>query len=403
MNLQAMDLAEVRNLVKWLDEQQRKSRQELAVLQQQFDTQKREMDEMSTRTQELEERIPNMQSQITRLNQIDREMDNLKAEIVHLVEKSDDKRIQSEKEMERLRLVEHQAHTRAISDLQSAITSVPRLQEEMENRKAEDQRLSSAVGILQNQIPAFEARLDERVRDVAYLEEAQRQDARRIAELQQELLEFNKRADAQESRQLTISDTQQRTEARVERLATTESERKQQSNEFMEKGRLADQKRTHQLGRWGTKLEEFEELMSGYARQWRLFEEQHRASKEATGDLVEFKKRLEQRQTELAELQRVENERMKQQWTEFLGKDDQRQKQQLMERDQWIQEQKRQREISQERLRAIQEQLDKTSQDVKNLFTLQEKYADNFRHLSRIWMEAYETVVAPPITRKVPG
>ena len=32
MELQKMDLAEVRNLVKWLDEQQRKSRQEAAVL-----------------------------------------------------------------------------------------------------------------------------------------------------------------------------------------------------------------------------------------------------------------------------------------------------------------------------------------------------------------------------------
>jgi len=353
--------------------------------------------------QELEARIPNMQSQITRLNQIDREMDSLKTEILHLVEQYDDKRIQSEKEMERLRLLEHQAHTRAISDIQEALTPIPRLKEEMEGRKAENERLSTAVAVIQNQIPAIEARLDERIRDVAYLEEAQRQDARRIAELQQGLVEAQKRSDDAEARQLTISDVLKRTEAKVDRMAQSELERKQQATEFMEQGRLTDQKRTHQLDRWGTKLEEFEELMGGYARQWRLFEEQHRISKEATGDLVEFKKRLEQRQLELTELQRVENERMKQQWTEFLGEDERRQKQQQVEREQWAQEQKRQRENTQEQLNAIRVQLDKAALDLKDLFTLQEKYADNFRHLSRIWLETYEAVVTPPVTRKVPG
>ena len=37
MELRSMDLAEVRNLVKWIDEQQRKGRQEVATLQQQFE------------------------------------------------------------------------------------------------------------------------------------------------------------------------------------------------------------------------------------------------------------------------------------------------------------------------------------------------------------------------------
>jgi hypothetical protein len=403
MDLKAMDLAEVRNLVKWLDEQQRKGRQEVAVLKQQMDTQQREMDDMSRRFQEIEHENASFQAQLARLGQVDKLVENLRTELTHLVDQADERRIQSEKEADRLRMVEHQAQTRAIAEIRDEIKPIGRLLEDMERRKAEDERLSTAIGTLQNQIPAIESRLDERVVDVTYIEEAQRQDARRIAELQQSILEQQKRLDALQAKQTTLDDSLVRSEARVERLEQSDAERKQMAREFIEQGKLADQQRTQQLDRWAAKLEEFEELMQGYARQWRRFEEQHRLSKEATVDLNEFRKRLEQRQTEVTELQRVEDERMKQRWTEFIAEDEKRQKARQLEIEQFTKEQKREREGYQVQIQALQQRFDKALEDIKALYVLQEKYADTFRQLTRIWLEGYESVVTPPVTRKVPG
>jgi hypothetical protein len=403
MDLKAMDLAEVRNLVKWLDEQQRKGRQDVAVLKQQLESQQREMEDLSRRFQEIEHQNASFQAQLARLGQVDKLIDNLRSEVTHLVEQSDERRIQSEKESDRLRMVEQQAQTRAIAEIRDELKPMGRLLEDMERRKAEDERLSAAIGTLQNQIPAIESRIDERVVDVTYLEEAQRQDARRIAELQQSILEQQKRIDALQSKQTALDDSVVRTEARVERLEQSDAERKQMAREFVEQGKLADQQRTQQLDRWAARLEEFQELMQGYARQWRHFEEQHRLSKEATVDLNEFRRRLEQRQIEVAELQRVEDERMKQRWTEFLTEDEKRQKQRQLQVEQFTKEQKREREAHQEQIQTLQERLDKSLEDIKALYVLQEKYADTFRQLTRIWLEGYESVVTPPVTRKVPG
>jgi hypothetical protein len=403
MDLKAMDLAEVRNLVKWLDEQQRKGRQEFAVLKQQMENQQRELADMSRRFQEIEHQNASFQAQLTRLGQVDKLIENLRSEFTHLVEQVDERRIQSEKEGDRLRLVEHQAQTRAIAEIRDELKPLGRLIEDMEGRKAEDERLSTALGTLQNQIPALESRIDERVVDVTYLEEAQRQDARRLAEVQQDILEQKKRVDALQGKQTTLDDAIARSEARVERLEQSDAERKQMAREFIEQGKMTDQQRTHQLDRWAARLEEFDELMEGYARQWRHFEEQHRLSKEATVDLNEFRKRLEQRQIEVAELQRVEDERMKQRWTEFLTEDEKRHKQRQLEIEQFAKEQKREREAHQGQIQALQERLDKSVEEIKALYILQEKYADTFRQLTRIWLEGYESVVTPPVTRKVPG
>jgi len=403
MELQQMDLAEVRNLVKWMDEQQRKGRQELAVLQQQFAGQQREASDLIRRVQETEGQLPTMRTQITRLSQVDEQMDRLKAEIVHLIEQADDRRVRSEKEMERLRQIEHDAHTRALAEIKEQLTPIPRLAEEMEQRHAEDERLSTAITTLQNQIPPIEARLDERIRDVAYLEEAQRQDARRIAEQQQGLIEAQKRADDLQAKQLVLEDLMRRNETRFEQLQQSELERAQKMDRALEQGRLDGQRRKQELARWADKLEEFEELMAGYAKQWRLFEEQHRLSKESTAGLQELKQRLEQRQNEAAELQRADTERLKQQWVEFLSEDERRQKQRQVEVEQWGKEQQRQHENYMEQFRALQEQQDKTTSDIKSLLLLQEKYTDAFRQFTRIWLEGYESVVATPVTRRVPG
>jgi hypothetical protein len=398
-----MDLAEVRNLVKWIDEQQRKGRQELATLQQQFAGQQRETSDVAKRVLELEGQLSTARAQITRLSQIDEQMDQLKAEIIHLIEQADDRRIQSEKEMERLRQIEHNAHTRALVDIKEQLPLIPRLAEEMDQRRAEDERQSAAIATLRNEIPALATRVDERIRDVAYLEETQRQDSRRIAELQQGAIESQKHMDDLQAKHLVMEDLMRRNEAKLDQLQGSELERKQTADRFFEQGRLADERRRQELAGWAEKLAEYEELMAGYAKQWRLFEEQHRLSRESTADLQELRQRMEERQNQMSELQRVETERMKQQWSEFLGDVDRRRKKQQVEQDQWSKEQKRLREDYREQFTALQGQLDKAANDLKMLFALQEKYADAFRQITRIWLEGYESIVTPPVTRRVPG
>jgi chromosome segregation ATPase len=374
MELRAMDLAEVRNLVKWIDEQQRKERREVATLQKQFAGHQDEMSELIARVKGVEEQRTTIQTHITRLAHMDDQMARLKAEIVHLIEQHDDKRIQSEKEMERLRQVEHQAHTRALAEIRESASPVPRLAEEMDQRRAEDERLSASLGTLQNEFPSIEARLDERIRDVAYLEETQRRDARRIAELQQGLVEAQKRGDDLHAKQLVLEDLMRRNEAKFAQSQQTELERQQRTDHFLEQGRLAEQRRKQQLAQWANELEEFNELMAGYARQY-----------------------------EAAEAQRVEADRAKQQWTELMAENDKRHKQRQLEREQWSKEQQRQHENYMEQFHALQDQQDKAASGIKSLFVLQETYADNFRQLTRIWLEGYESVVPSPTTRKIPG
>jgi DNA repair exonuclease SbcCD ATPase subunit len=305
--------------------------------------------------------------------------------------------------MERLRQVEHGAHSRSLTEIKEQLTPVPRLVEAMEQRRAEDERLAAAIATLQNEIPVIQARLDERIRDVAYLEENQSKDTRRISELRQTLNEHQKRTDNLQAKHLVLEDVMRRNESRLETLQQSETERRQTLDRFLEQGRLADQRRIQEMARWDEKLEEYEELMAGYAKQWRRFEEQHRLSRESTTGLEELKHRLDQRQNEMSELQRVDTERLKQQWVEFLADVDRRRRQQQIEQEQWLKEQQRHRDEEIEQYQMIQEQLDKAAVDVKALFELQVKYADAFRQFSRIWLEGYESIVSPPVTRRIPG
>ena len=145
------------------------------------------------RIKDLEERLAGLTSQVARLPQVDSQMATFKDEIVGLIEKYDQRRIESEGEMERLRRVEHEGNVREIAALRKELPAIPRLQNEMELRQAEEARLANLIGTIQNRLPAIESRIENWATDLSYLAEAEARNTRGLAELQTELVEINRR------------------------------------------------------------------------------------------------------------------------------------------------------------------------------------------------------------------
>ncbi|MEN8098729.1 MAG: hypothetical protein ABFQ89_06605 [Chloroflexota bacterium] len=403
MESQSLDIAELRNLVKWLDEQQRKSRQEVAVLQQTIEFQKREIDDLTGRIKLIEDKHPEVLAVLNRMSRTEQLVDGLRGEIHASIGEVEERRTKSEKEMERLRLVEYQSLSRAVADMKQEVTPIPRIVESVDQRKAEEERLSAAIGSLQNQIPPIEARLEERIRDVSYVEEGLRQNVKRTAEVQQTILDIQKRIDQMLATILPIQDWQQRTQVKLDKLTQTEQERRNEVLAFMEQTRLAAQERVQEINVWAKKLEANEETMEDYSKRWRHFDEQFRKSKQAIDDLEGFKQVIESLQAEAADSSRLEIERIKQKWTEYQIEDDRRQKQLTLELDQGRTEQVRERDDHRDDIGDLKEKMQTLATDVKTLYDLQEKYADSFRQITRIWLEGYESVVTTPPTRKIPG
>lgn len=186
------EIAEFRKRFEWLDEERRKSVRKLAELEQRQELQERELSGRDRRIQELEKQLSLANTLLARIPMVDTQLSQFKDDVVKMIEQYDKRRIEAERELDRLRRVEHEATTREIADIRKELPAIGRVEQELPLRQAEEARLANLIGVQQNTITQLSTLVENVERSLTYLEEKEKQDSRNIGEIQASLLEINK-------------------------------------------------------------------------------------------------------------------------------------------------------------------------------------------------------------------
>lgn len=401
---QAQEISELSNRLNWLDEERRKSVKRLAELEQRTAMQDREIEGRDQRIKELEQRLATVTAQLARLPQFDTQLIQFKDEIVSLIEQYDQRRLRAQEESERLRRVEHESNAREIADIRRELPAIPRLQNEMELRQAEEARLANLIGVLQNRIPPIESRIESWVNDLAYLEEGERQNNRSITEIQTTLLEISKRWEPIQNRLDILGDAQGRLEVNLRSLSEAQVELRNSIKGWAEQVQLGEYERNQRLNAWARMIEDQQSEMQSYTQQWVKFSDQYKEAKMAVQTLGEWQKHIEQRQREASELARVEFHRMQGRWDGFTGEQDKKWKNFEVDMQQrWQNAVRNERQIR-EQIDLLDKKIDKSVQDQEVLWRVQTAQTDAIKQIPRIWQEEVEkTLAQDPNRRRQPA
>ncbi|HEC35522.1 MAG TPA: hypothetical protein ENI39_03185 [Anaerolineae bacterium] len=222
----------------------------------------------------------------------------------------------------------------------------------MDAVQAEDRRLNEALQRLETTVADLGKRSDDRVQAVTYLEEQRRADNRRIAALEAETTELRKRAEAADAKVLLLEEIVRKEHARLE-------ERLKQIKEFgkvVEELRVADFRRQQQSRKWADQAKEIRQEMERLREERQRFAEQYRQAKRALEMLETFQARVETRQNEVAEMQRLAEDRLKRQWEEWqAAREKERRRWELTVEEQWKQQERTNKDHA-ARLEGLQEQ-----------------------------------------------
>ena len=251
-----MDLDQLSQMVTWLDEEHRRGRGEIAKLQQRIEGQATEIVEQSRRIQELEGMLASTQAQLVRFSQVDQAMQQLKNELVLMLQRQEEQRLADQRENERLRGAEREAASRGLSEVRKELPRFSRIEEELQQRKAEDQRLSEIVMAVRQQVNNINKDIDERTRSLPFIMEQRAQDNKRIAQLQQETVELFKRSETVSGKLPPLEATIQRVERSVAAVQPVPDQMRNQVASFIEAQKLLDVERGRQLANWQQEFEQ---------------------------------------------------------------------------------------------------------------------------------------------------
>jgi chromosome segregation ATPase len=319
-----MEFDQIIKRLDWLDEEHRKDKAALEALIDQLAETKRELKFANTKVKELEVELSQYSTVFARIDQFNGSLAQLRIDILKYVDEGDTKDVDKLPEAEKRFQFQIDSINKAIAEVRKIKDPIVELKRELKLNADEEARHTQLIS-------AWEKRLQEvieTVEEVKLIQKAaegpRRQDAKRLADLQGAISAARKRMDEVREKNELYSDNIRRVETRLNEVLTSEAERRQSQAGFIET------QASLQIDR-DRALKEMEEYLGNIRKQTGTMDVQlqqwdaiQRAAKRAQESYEEIVQKFERRINEITEMQRLAEDRFRQEWVTFKADDQKR-------------------------------------------------------------------------------
>lgn len=328
-----MDINQIARMIEWLDEERRRDKATIATLEERLAQQTDTITQLQRRVNSVEsDQTVIKEDSLPALKERDL-MENMRNEMRQLLEGAESRRLNAEREADRRNELQREAMSRTIRDLTEKIEKLQRSAGSLTEVKSEGTRVADTVMVLQQKVDDFAKKLEEPDRRLAFLEEQRRQDARRISETETEIPELKKLIDRIQPKISLLEDLAIRNERRIQELQNGERERREQIQQFIDSQNLVIQQRDQQVEDLIKRFQAHESELEENMQRFETWSQAYRDMKRIIDDFERIGDRLERRINEVAEMQRLSEERFRQEWNDWRDDDQKRWKQLTLSND----------------------------------------------------------------------
>ena len=223
-------------------------------------------------------------------------------------------------------------------ELQAELKPIKELKKSVHSRVEEEFRITQKIEEVANSLPEFRNSDLDLQRQITALSVDRPQESKRITDLQLESSALRKRFE--EIRSISEQDKEaiRKLERKIDELISTEKDRRQTQIAFMEKVSLSQVGKDSQWKEWQEKYAELQSMGPALSTQLLAFEEAHRSLKKTQSEFDEINERLNRRINEITEMNRLAEERFRQEWITFKADDQKRWTNYTLARDEEMRE-----------------------------------------------------------------
>ncbi|MBI5829439.1 MAG: hypothetical protein HZB20_07845 [Chloroflexi bacterium] len=385
-----MDIDQLTQTVDWLDKERQKDQQKLAVFNERLATLANENTALQQRIKELESDLTKAMTIAGRVTAVNTMLDQVRADVNKQIETLEARRAEADREQDRLRQVEREAANRELGKMQKTLDAVPRLEQDMAGRKEEERRVSKLLTDLQTKVSDALRRDDERIRATAALEEGRRQDAKRVTDLQAEVPDLRKKADEHRTKLEILEDLVRRNDVKVGEMLTLENDRRLSQMAWMETQAMTTAERDRAWADLRQRAEAVIRDTEDFSRRMETYSETHRQMKKAIEESYVNFERIERRIAEAAEIQRLTDERFRQEWAAFLADEQKRWTTHMLLRDEQWRDHDRQSAKLAERVTVVEDEVPDLRETLRALQALDQARLQSLFNVVRELLAEYD-------------
>ncbi|MCA9891541.1 MAG: hypothetical protein KC615_01075 [Anaerolineae bacterium] len=385
-----MDINQLAQMIEWLDEERRRDKTTIATLEERLAQQTETMNTLQRRLNNVESDQTVMREQ-TGSSQRDGDfLESLRGEMRQLLETSESRRLTAEREAERRNELNREGIMRTIRDLTERFDKIQRDAGSLGELKTESSRVVDQMLILQQRLDDMDKKLEEPDRRLAFLEEQRRQDARRISEAETEMPEVKKQIDNIRPKLDLLEDLALRNERRVQEIQNTERDRRDQIQQFIDSQSLVMSQRDQQVDDLMKKFTNQDAVMQENLERFESWAQAYRDMKRIIDDFERIGDRLERRINEVAEMQRLSEERFRQEWNDWRDDDQKRWKQLTLSSDEVWRNHDKEFEQFVSRIEELESEIPPLEDSLKRIWGLERERAQLYRERYQALLLEYD-------------
>jgi DNA repair exonuclease SbcCD ATPase subunit len=310
-----MEITQLEQMIRWLDEERKRDKAQIAALNERAEQQMQLIQAQSTEIESMRQEIVTLRTDIRRTDDYPGMIETTHRDLNGMVEALKTLTRRERQEAETTRRAEIEMLNDMISEVDKKIRPLFRYEEQLAARAAGEQRLQGQVQTTSNTLSDLSKRTEDRLQSIVYLEEQRRADTRRIAEVEGELPGLRKRGDELVARLIRLEDNIRKLPARVDEAIQVAKSYEPRIEEL----RVADFQREQRVKKYLDQAQQVDGEVQRLVEQTQRYALLYNQNKQALESLTAFEVRLEKRQNEIAEMQRLTEDRLLRQWEEWQG------------------------------------------------------------------------------------
>lgn len=319
-----MEPDQIAKRLEWLDNERRKDKTVIASLENRIRELEGLLTQQSDQLKEIQSEVALLSTAGSRFDQLNASLAELRVELNRKIDAIEKLRADHEREMDKVRRDDLEALNKSILELRKGLEPITELKKSVQARVEEEFRLGRMIEELEHNLEE-KTHVDEEYRRAQrLLDEGRRQDTKRLTDLQGEVAAIRKRLDELRGKTDLATESVHKLELRIGDLLAAEAERRQAQTSFMDKQNLLMVERDRAWKEWQARFEEFSRQSANLDAQLQALDATGRAMKRSQEAFEEITQRFERRINEITEMQRLVEERFRQEWATFKSDDQKR-------------------------------------------------------------------------------
>ena len=385
-----MDLEQIIRRLDWLDDERRKDKLTIATLEEKVNNLAGSIPSLLQQIKEQSLELARLAGAMPRFDQLETMIGQIRVETNRTVEAAERQRVERDRDIEKQRRADVESLNVAIGDVRKGLDPIPELKRSLQARVEEDFRLGRLIEELELKLSESMRGDEEYRRAQKLLEDAQRQDTKRLTDLQGEVAALRKRMEEQRGKSDLNAESLRKIEMRLSEFQAAEGERRQAQTAFIEKQNLLQVERDRVWKDWKVRFEVIEKSAQNLDAQLQALDATHRSIKRAQEGFEEISQRFERRINEITEMQRLTEDRFRQEWVSFKADDQKRWTNYTLSQEETQREVNRQFEKINDRLVTLEDNAQEIRDLQRQIVEETQKRLQALLSTAHDWMEQYD-------------